>query len=825
MTAGSFNVSMLLTANAQQARAEIRGTGTDLQALGQSAKTAGATAAAGLKVAEAQVTQLRRQTAGATSNLVAQFNDVGVMLASGQSPFLLAAQQGTQISQALGPLGARGAVQALGGAFLGMLNPVNLAVFAVVAGLGLLGNSLRAVFGEVKSVEDAIGDLEDATKQWQEQARVGSSDLARLFGDVTPEVVELQRRITELKLAEVLLEAASAAKSLRAEFADGRFLPFSGQEAKVADLLNTDALAPGSITRLAPDVSEFIGLLKVLETSDSLDAQADAIARMQEMVLASAGGWRGLNEEQSKFLDGASALENRLRLVQAAQEGIGSAQAIAADQAAKIRAELEQEVELRQLALRFGENSVEVARARSAAEREAFQAQLESRDIAGDTLTNLLALWDAANGVDSGIKGWAASLLDTVGASDDTRRSVQDAWDAVTGAADATNVWAGAMAGVAAQVQGIGAALASLGAAGIANASKEIELEALRAGKSVAEARRAAVEAEIRQEGQLRETAAKSGIERYAIRLETEAKLRGVALDADLADARRAASERDRIATRGGAGGSRASSRQTEGAQRLIASLERELDILRETDPVQKEMLRNREALASATAAERAMIEDLIIAREREREAQEQVQDTWEFSKNAAYDALDALIIQGATASEVMANLARTIAQALLQSALLGSGPLAGIFGGQGTGLFDIIGGALGIPANADGGWISGPGGPRDDKVLSWLSNGEFVVNAAAAARHRPLLEQINSAPRFANGGAVGGAAAAGGFGQAGREPIEIVLTLSDDLDARVGRTAEEVSVKVMRGALEHYDAKMLPPRMAQIQSDPRRRG
>ena len=46
--------------------------------------------------------------------------------------------------------------------------------------------------------------------------------------------------------------------------------------------------------------------------------------------------------------------------------------------------------------------------------------------------------------------------------------------------------------------------------------------------------------------------------------------------------------------------------------------------------------------------------------------------------------------------------------------------------------------------AAADGGWITGPGGPRDDKVPAMLSNKEFVVNAAAAAQYAPFLEAIN---------------------------------------------------------------------------------
>lgn len=44
----------------------------------------------------------------------------------------------------------------------------------------------------------------------------------------------------------------------------------------------------------------------------------------------------------------------------------------------------------------------------------------------------------------------------------------------------------------------------------------------------------------------------------------------------------------------------------------------------------------------------------------------------------------------------------------------------------------------------ATGGWINGPGGPKSDVIPMMLSNGEFVVNAAAASRFGALLEVIN---------------------------------------------------------------------------------
>ena len=55
----------------------------------------------------------------------------------------------------------------------------------------------------------------------------------------------------------------------------------------------------------------------------------------------------------------------------------------------------------------------------------------------------------------------------------------------------------------------------------------------------------------------------------------------------------------------------------------------------------------------------------------------------------------------------------------------------------------------------ASGGYVSGPGSATSDSIPAWLSNGEYVVNAAATARHRHLLEAIN-ANRYAAGGYVG---------------------------------------------------------------------
>jgi hypothetical protein len=58
----------------------------------------------------------------------------------------------------------------------------------------------------------------------------------------------------------------------------------------------------------------------------------------------------------------------------------------------------------------------------------------------------------------------------------------------------------------------------------------------------------------------------------------------------------------------------------------------------------------------------------------------------------------------------------------------------------------------------ATGGFISGPGTGTSDSIAAMLSNGEFVVNAAATKRFAPLLDAINSnrIGRHAEGGLIG---------------------------------------------------------------------
>ncbi|VVM37988.1 hypothetical protein PS631_00131 [Pseudomonas fluorescens] len=60
------------------------------------------------------------------------------------------------------------------------------------------------------------------------------------------------------------------------------------------------------------------------------------------------------------------------------------------------------------------------------------------------------------------------------------------------------------------------------------------------------------------------------------------------------------------------------------------------------------------------------------------------------------------------------------------------------------------------IPGFATGGYFTGSGTGTSDSNLAKISNGEFIVNAAATKRNRALLESINSGERVSTSGSSG---------------------------------------------------------------------
>lgn len=135
-------------------------------------------------------------------------------------------------------------------------------------------------------------------------------------------------------------------------------------------------------------------------------------------------------------------------------------------------------------------------------------------------------------------------------------------------------------------------------------------------------------------------------------------------------------------------------------------------------------------------------------------------------------------------------------------------------FGIPGLGLKD---GGM-VPGFASGGMVSGPGGPRSDKVPAMLSNGEFVVNAAATKRFGGLLQQINSGQlqglqQLASGGLAAAndntslsapmAPASDGRGQSDNAPaqVNVISTIADkDIAAAINTPeGEQVIINMLQ--------------------------
>ncbi|ODM48392.1 hypothetical protein A9320_19265 [Ruegeria sp. PBVC088] len=242
-------------------------------------------------------------------------------------------------------------------------------------------------------------------------------------------------------------------------------------------------------------------------------------------------------------------------------------------------------------------------------------------------------------------------------------------------------------------------------------------------------------------------------------------------------------------ADKGAGGGSKATDKQRNAVQELIAAKRDELALLRESDPVQREMIRLREELAEATPKQREKIEKLIETYAAEEMAQAQLAETSEFFRSSMSDLIPDLVRGGDDAASAWQRFGRALEDAAWQALLLGEGPLMGlvntlfgISGGGGGGLLGWIGGLFGFAEGGSheaAGMHYGLGGPKSDRIPILTSAGEFTVNAKATQKHRPLLEAINAGapiPGFAEGGAHGG----GSYSPA---PVEVQFELIDQTE------------------------------------------
>jgi tape measure domain-containing protein len=218
----------------------------------------------------------------------------------------------------------------------------------------------------------------------------------------------------------------------------------------------------------------------------------------------------------------------------------------------------------------------------------------------------------------------------------------------------------------------------------------------------------------------------------------------------------------------GSGGGGRAGSatQERDAIVELITELQRELDLIGASEVERRIDAELRRAGANATDQQKDSIRNLVTEIDSQTAAMERLEQAQENAKGIAKDFLGGIIgdlRNGSSAVEALSNAFGRLADRLIDMALdQAINALISSFmgGGTGGGLLSILGLSNGgeVQHLASGGPVRGTGTARSDSVPAMLSQGEFVINSAATAKNRALLEAINSGQvgRFADGGMVG---------------------------------------------------------------------
>lgn len=586
------------------------------------------------------------------ANVTAQFNDIGVMMASGQSPFQLAMQQGTQLNQVFTQMRSEGksVASVLVSGFTSMLNPMALATIGTIALGSAIVNWMTSGAEKTKSFADTLSEANTAINNLKAASDVytasGLTALAEKYGEVNAELLTHIERLRTIAEMDALKKNAEMLQAIE-DSIPGGWLTTQVDEVRIAfDTTNDRA-------------RQLIYMFQEIQNASTFDEQADAITRMREEIESTTGG-----------LDNATGA------------------------AANVLVELV----------------------------KAEDAALRMKAAAPDG-------------------GWMDAAIGGVGAL------VNRIWDAV----DANRVLA----------------------------------------KEQAAARREAAAA-ADMDGR---AAYGAGQAAYRDRMRESSALYGGDGSGLSADEREAISPTARPSRRaGGGGGESAADRMKKRAE----AADQLRDKLRSLD----------EQLVGSAFAEQAALDE-VTARQQERlELLKEAQEARILTEEQA--AARVVEINKKAADEMLA-IEQARKSVMLKSAQDMFGSLADAakgFAGEQSGIYKALFIAskafaiadsiikiqqgianamvLPFPANlaaaatvaaqtasivssiqavqfADGGFVRGPGGPRDDAIAARLSNGEFVINARATARNRPLLEAINSGNEravyrrnmFADGGEV----------------------------------------------------------------------
>jgi hypothetical protein len=280
--------------------------------------------------------------AGSMGNLVAQGNDIMVMLAAGQNPLILAMQQGTQISQVLTQVASSGKSvgASLKAAFLGMLSPISLATIAVIA-IGAAAIQMAMSFfsseEKAKTLKEVFQDLSSAAQEYVSAvnaASVSTDGLKAKYGSLTTQARLALQAMKDIRLQEVFNAMSVAIDKATADLTELKIVAAGkGFVGTVSQIKAEFGLAADEAARLKSALSDLQGAsslrdqaLAAAEVQYSLEAAYGSVSNMPPAlqsvyssmadIVLQAGEVQGATESSTfsiwDFVDGANAAANAL---------------------------------------------------------------------------------------------------------------------------------------------------------------------------------------------------------------------------------------------------------------------------------------------------------------------------------------------------------------------------------------------------------------------------------------------------------------------------------------------------------------------------------
>lgn len=251
----------------------------------------------------------------ATMNLMYNFQDLGVMLAAGQNPLMLAAQQGTQIGAALESSGAKGkqVFGLLKEAALSVVSPVNLITIGAIAAGAALFYAFQKAIPPTKTLKEALSDLDSALSKAKTTSREAGdmSHMVETYGAATKEVQALVTARKDLARLDAQDALKAAQKSLYEEFGG---VDMWDSLAGFADTAQGRARMLASQLDLSAEAAQRLeASMQKARTETNAQAMADQYGAMRKQIVDSAGGLDKLSAAQKTFVKGLTEAESKAR--------------------------------------------------------------------------------------------------------------------------------------------------------------------------------------------------------------------------------------------------------------------------------------------------------------------------------------------------------------------------------------------------------------------------------------------------------------------------------------------------------------------------------